>query len=55
MVLHEGVIPKSLHHVHPNPDIDWVTNPIEVLTETRALPVRMDGGMRYVGASSFGR
>jgi acyl transferase domain-containing protein len=54
MVLHEGVIPKSLHHVHPNPEIDWEDQPIAIATEMHALPAGQDGKPRNVGASSFG-
>ncbi len=54
MVLHEGTIPRSLHYVTPNPEIDWEGNRIEVVTETRSLATRPDGGTRYAGASSFG-
>ena len=54
LVLHEGVIPPSLHHVNPNPGIDWEGGPVEVVTEKRLLPARVDGKVRSVGASSFG-
>jgi len=54
LVLHERVIPPSLHHVNPNPAIDWEGGPVEVVTEKRSLPLSANGKMRSVGASSFG-
>jgi acyl transferase domain-containing protein/NADPH:quinone reductase-like Zn-dependent oxidoreductase/NADP-dependent 3-hydroxy acid dehydrogenase YdfG/acyl carrier protein len=54
MVLHEGMIPKSLHHANPNPEVDWEGSPIAVATEARVLPARVDGQPRNAGASSFG-
>jgi acyl transferase domain-containing protein/NAD(P)-dependent dehydrogenase (short-subunit alcohol dehydrogenase family)/acyl carrier protein len=53
LVLKEGVIPPSLNHERPNPDVDWDA-PIAIVTERRELGRAADGGMRYVGASSFG-
>lgn len=54
LVLHEGVIPPSLHCVERNPEIDWAGSPIEVATELRELGARVDGKLRMAGASSFG-
>lgn len=54
LVLHHGVIPKSLHFAEPNPAIDWEGGPIEMASETRDLEANCDGAARVAGASSFG-
>ena len=54
LVLHHGILPASLHHETPNPDIDWEQGSVEVVSQMRALPASTDGKPRFAGASSFG-
>jgi phthiocerol/phenolphthiocerol synthesis type-I polyketide synthase C len=54
LVLHHGMIPRSLHFEEPNPAIDWNGGPIEIAAETRELGASSNGKTRMAGASSFG-
>ena len=52
LVLQHGCIPPNLHFKTPNPNFDWQSNPLKVVTERTALP-KVDGES-YVGINSFG-
>ena len=53
LVVNQGIIPKHLHFVNPNPSFDWDNLPVLVPTETVEWP---DGRQRQrlVGVNSFG-
>ncbi|MER6119154.1 type I polyketide synthase, partial [Streptomyces sp. NPDC001743] len=50
--IRHGVLPKSLHSQTRSPHVDWDAGAVELLTESRAWPVR--DRPRRVGVSSFG-
>ena len=54
LVLSRGMIPASLHHREPNPEIDWTDGPIQLAGVNTALPYRSEGVRRFAAASSFG-
>ena len=54
LVLHHGVLPASLHHQTPNPDVDWEKGHVAVVSQTRTLPASVSGKPHFAGASSFG-
>ena len=52
LALHNGVIPRQLNFTTPNPHIDWLHYPIEVVTQNRPWPHTTRP--HYAGVSSFG-
>ena len=54
LVLHHGMIPASLHHDVPNPEIDWTDGPIRFAGVKSALPFSSADRPRLAAASSFG-
>ncbi|MFD0024530.1 type I polyketide synthase, partial [Streptomyces sp. NPDC058382] len=50
--IRHSVLPKSLHSQTRSPHVDWDAGAVELLTESRAWPVR--DRPRRVGVSSFG-
>ncbi|WTP75040.1 SDR family NAD(P)-dependent oxidoreductase [Streptomyces sp. NBC_00184] len=50
--IRHGVLPKSLHSQTRSPHVDWDAGAVELLTESRAWPVR--DRPRRAGVSSFG-
>lgn len=54
LILHHGVIPASLHHEIPNPEIDWRDGLVEIVQQMRPLSRSAAGLPNMVGASSFG-
>ncbi|MFF3911430.1 type I polyketide synthase, partial [Streptomyces sp. NPDC001848] len=51
LALEHGVIPPSLHHTAPNPQIDFSSSPFRVAD--RPQPWEGAGGIRRAGVSSF--
>ena len=52
LVLHHGVIPRSLHYRNANPQIDFARTPFRVCTSNVAWP--RGAAARHAGVSSFG-
>ncbi|MFF7366096.1 beta-ketoacyl synthase N-terminal-like domain-containing protein, partial [Streptomyces sp. NPDC008125] len=50
--IRHGILPKSLHAQTRSPHVDWDAGAVELLTESRAWPVR--DRPRRAGVSSFG-
>ncbi|MEU9206034.1 type I polyketide synthase [Streptomyces sp. NPDC048332] len=50
--IRHGILPKSLHSQTRSPHVDWEAGDVELLTESRAWPVR--DRPRRAGVSSFG-
>jgi len=52
LVLQHDVVPPSLHHVHPNPNIAWSALPVAMATRQQSLP--RPEGRRIAGVSAYG-
>ena len=52
LVLRHDVVPPSLHHVQPNPNIAWSALPVAVANRQQPLP--RPEGRRLAGVSAYG-
>lgn len=52
LVLQHDLVPPSLHHHRPNPNIAWVDLPVAIPLQAQKLPV--PAGRRLAGVSAYG-